>query len=163
VMPRADGALDGKSGPLGEPEVVSVMADVAAGLQQLHEIGVIHRDLKPENVLRHQGHWKLADFGIARDGEIGTQDPTFIGIGSYPYMAPEIWELKSPTVKTDLYALGCLAYELLTGRPPYLGNREEVRAGHLMRPPPEVPASNIVLKSLIASLIAKSPGRRPQD
>jgi eukaryotic-like serine/threonine-protein kinase len=78
-------------------------------------MGIIHRGLKPANVLRYAGRWKLADFGIARDQEIGTQDPTFVGWGSFPYMAPELWELKSPTIKTDLYALGCLAYELLAG------------------------------------------------
>ena len=163
VMDRADGPLADKATPLKESEVVAVMTDLAAGLEQLREIGVIHRDLKPANVLRHAGHWKLADFGIARDREIGTQDPTFIGMGSYPYMAPELWELKSPTVKTDLYALGCLAFQLLAGRPPYPGNREAARAGHLTIPPPEVPAINILLKNLIARLIAKDPGRRPQD
>jgi serine/threonine protein kinase len=163
VMARADGPLADKANPLEESEVVAVMADLAAGLEQLHELGVIHRDLKPENVLRHEGRWKLADFGIARDREIGTQDPTFIGIGSYPYMAPELWELKSPTVKTDLYALGCLAFQLLSGRPPYPGNREAARAGHLTTPPPEAPASNTLLKNLIARLIAKDPGDRPQD
>ena len=165
VMARADGALADKVkvAPLEEPEVVSVMTDLATGLQQLHAIGIIHRDLKPENVLWHKGRWKLADFGIARDQEIGTQDPTFIGMGSYPYMAPEIWELKSPTVKTDIYALGCVAFQLLAGMPPYPGNREAARAGHLKMSPPDVRTSNPLLKMLIARLIAKNPGDRPQD
>ena len=157
VMERADGALvdlvkkakaaDG----LEEIEVVSVMTDVAAGLEELRRIEIIHRDLKPANVLWHKGRWKLADFGIARDREIGTQDLTFIGFGSYPYMAPEIWELKSPEVSTDFYALGCLAFELLKGSVPYPGNREAARVGHLMTALPEVPARDPVLRSLIAS------------
>ena len=170
VMERADGALvdlvdkakaaDG----LEETEVVSVMTDVAAGLEELHGIGIIHRDLKPANVLWHKGRWKLADFGIARDREIGTQDPTFVGFGSYLYMAREIWELRSPTAWTDLYALGCLAFELLTGSVPYPGNQETARVGHsLMTPLPEVPARDIVLKSLIAKLMDKCPKRRPQN
>ena len=134
VMPLADGALAAASVPMGEAEVVPVLVDIATGLQDLHSMEIIHRDLKPANVLRYAGWWKLADFGIARDQEIGTQDPTFVGWGSFPYMAPELWELKSPTIKTDLYALGCLAYELLgrlpavhrgpggpSGRSPYPG------------------------------------------
>ena len=54
-----------------------------------------------------------------------------MGWGSFPYMAPELWELKSPTIKTDLYALGCMAYELLAGSPPYTGDQAALRAGHL--------------------------------
>jgi hypothetical protein len=163
VMRRAEKALSDIATPLDESAVAPVITDIASGLQQLHSIGIIHRDLKPANVLRHMDLWKLADFGIARDQEIGTQDLTFIGWGSHAYMAPEIWELKSPTIKTDLYALGCLAYELLAGSLPYPGDRETARAGHLMGPSPEVPARNIVLKRLIAGLIAKDPGNRPQD
>jgi serine/threonine protein kinase len=146
-----------------EAEVVSIMTDIATGLQQLHAIGVIHRDLKPANVLRHDGRWKLADFGIARDQEIGTQDPTFIGWGSFPYMAPELWQLKSPTVRTDLYALGCVGFELLTGVPPYTGDQAAIRAGHLAENVPDVPCSNAVLRNLIIRLLVKDPGDRPQD
>ena len=61
-----------------------------------------------------------------------------MGWGSFPYMAPELWELKSPTVKTDLYALGCLGYELLAGAPPYTGDQAALRAGHLTQAPPAV-------------------------
>lgn len=163
VMARADGALADAARPMDEPELASVMADIATGLEQLHAIGIIHRDLKPANVLRHDGRWKLADFGIARDEEIGTQDPTFIGWGSRPYMAPELWELKSPTVKTDLYALGCVGFELLTGAPPYTGDQAAVRAGHLSHDIPAVPSSSVMLKNLITRLIATNPGDRPQD
>lgn len=126
VMARAEGgSLSGVVMPLDEASAATVMLDIAKGLQQLHSIGIIHRDLKPANVLKQLGKWKLADFGIARDEEIGTQNPTFIGWGSSPYMAPELWELKSPTVKTDLYALGCVAFELLNGHPsPRLVGRE---------------------------------------
>jgi hypothetical protein len=114
-------------------------------------------------VLRHGGHWKLADFGIARDQEVGTQSPTFLKWGSPPYMSPEIWQGKSPTVKTDLYALGCLSYELLTGAPPYAGDLEAIRAGHLAQPLPKVSYDNAILANLITRLIAKKPGDRPQD
>jgi serine/threonine protein kinase len=162
VMLRAGSALSAIL-PIAEADAVAVLTDVASGLQQLHLAGILHRDLKPLNVLQHDGLWKLADFGIARDEEIGTQDPTFIGAGSLPYMAPELWQLKSPTVKSDLYALGCLGYELLTGRPPYTGDLQALRTAHLIQAPPDPPYSNPTLKSLIARLVAKEPGDRPQD
>ena len=163
VMPLAEGALADASLPMVEAEAVPVLVDIATGLQDLHSILILHRDLKPANILRHAGRWKLADFGLARDQEIGTQDPTLVGWGSFPYMAPELWELKSPTVKTDLYALGCLGYELLAGVPPYTGDQAAVRAGHLTQAPPEAGCRDPVLKNLIGRLIAKGPEDRPQD
>jgi len=78
-------------------------------------------------------------------------------------MAPELWELKSPTVKTDLYAFGCLGYELLAGVRPYIGDLMAIRAGHLTQAPPQAPCSDAVLKNLISRLMAKRPGERPQD
>jgi hypothetical protein len=164
VMARADGgSLAEAASPLDDAQVASVLMDITGGLQQLHSIGIIHRDLKPANVLKHNGRWKLADFGIARDAEIGTQDPTFLGWGSSPYMAPEIWDLKSPTVKTDLYAVGCIAFELLNGQPPYTGDRDAIRTGHVSQPVPDVATGNTVLRSLVTRLLAKDPGERPQD
>jgi serine/threonine protein kinase len=163
VMARAGDPLTAVTIPMGEPEAIAVMTDIATGLLDLHSIAIIHRDLKPPNVLHHDGRWKLADFGIARDQEIGTQDPTFVGWGSRHYMAPELWELKSPTIKTDLYAFGCLGFELLAGTPPYTGDEAAIRAGHLTQAPPDVPCSNIKLKNLITRLIAKKPADRPQD
>ena len=164
VMPRAEGgALADASLPLAEAEAVPVLVDIATGLQDLHSILILHRDLKPANVLCHSGRWKLADFGIARDQEIGTQDPTFAGGGTPYYMAPELWELKSPTVKTDLYALGCLGYELLAGVQPYTGDLMAIRAGHLTQAPPQAPCSDAVLRNLIGRLMAKRPEDRPQD
>ena len=162
VMARAGSPLSAAV-PMSEANAIAAMIDIVSGLQQLHLTGIIHRDLKPPNVLRHNGHWKLADFGIARDQEIGTQDPTFIGAGSLPYMAPELWQLKSPTVKTDLYALGCLGFELLTGRPPYTGNLVALRAAHFTQAAPDAPYSNPTVKNLIRRLMAKDPGDRPQD
>lgn len=164
VMLRADGALADQHLPLDEAAVITVMTDIASGLQELHSIAILHRDLKPANVLAHGGRWKLADFGIARDEEIGTQNPTFVGWGSPPYMAPEVWEARRPTVKTDLYALGCVGFELLSGEPPYPGDDvAAIRSAHLVQPIPETPTGNIVLRNLITRLLAKDQGERPQD
>jgi serine/threonine protein kinase len=163
VMARADGALADVALPVAETVVVATMTDIAYGLQELHNIGIIHRDLKPANVLRHNDRWKLADFGIARDEEIGTQNPTFLGWGSPPYMSPELWNRQSPTVKTDLYALGCVGFELLAGEPPYMGEVATIRTGHLTHAVPQVPSGNTTLRNLITRLLTKEPGGRPQD
>lgn len=163
VMARADGALADLTLPIDDAAAIAVMTDIAAGLQELHAIGIIHRDLKPANVLSHGGRWKLADFGIARDEEIGTQNPTFVGWGSPPYMAPELWEARRPTVKTDLYALGCVGFELVGAKPPYTGDNAALRDAHLSQAVPDVPTANVALRNLIARLLAKDPGKRPQD
>lgn len=163
IMDRADSALAEVALPLDDATTIAVLSDIAAGLQQLHTIGIIHRDLKPPNVLQHAGRWKLADFGIARDEEIGTQDPTFVGWGSSPYMAPELWQMKSPTVKTDLYALGCIGYQLLKGQVPFAGDRDALRTAHLTQTAPDAPTANTALRNLVARLLAKDPGERPQD
>jgi hypothetical protein len=163
VMARAGDPLAAVTIPMGEPDAIAVMTDIATGLRDLHSTAIIHRDLKPFNVLLHNGRWKLADFGIARDQEIGTQDPTFIGAGSAHYMAPEIWNLQSPTFKTDLYALGCLGFELLAGTPPYTGDRAAIQTGHLTTALRDVPCTNVKLKTVITRLMAKNPADRPQD
>ncbi len=163
VMPRADKSLD-EIGTPTDAETLQIIREITAGLRELHERGIIHRDLKPPNILRHEDRWVLADFGIARDTEIGTGDPTFVGWGTFDYMAPELWELRSPTVKTDLYALGCLGYELLAGSPPFAGRDPDgCRNGHMHEMPRPLERGNPQLRSLIQRLLNKDPATRPQD
>ena len=163
VMRRAERSLADMEMPTDESAVLGVGTDIATGLLQIHSVGIIHRDLKPPNVLLHEGRWKLADFGIARDQEIGTQTPTFVGWGSPEYMAPELWQLRSPSIQTDLYALGCILFELVTGVPPYTGPAEALRALHISAPLPSMPSVHPTLKNLLIRLLSKDPGGRPQD
>jgi hypothetical protein len=156
--------LDERGGSLPSDEALSILRDVTTGLRELHQASVIHRDLKPENVLLREGRWKLADFGIARDADIGTQSPTFLGWGSRPYMAPETWRGLSPTFKTDLYSLGCVAYQLMSGRPPFRGSEaEDFRRQHLEESPPELTAGPLPLRRIVLRLLSKDPAERQQD
>jgi serine/threonine-protein kinase len=129
-----------------EADAIEILKHIAIGLNELHQAAVIHRDLKPANILLSDGKWKLSDFGIARDAELGTGNPTFLGWGTCAYMAPELWENRSPTFKSDLYALGCVAVELLTGKTPFLGpDPEDFRIQHLQNQPTKPTKANPAL------------------
>jgi serine/threonine-protein kinase len=167
VMPRAGGSLAGwleTRRTVDEGEALSILVDITVGLRELHQAGVIHRDLKPGNVLRHDGRWTLADFGIARDTELGTQVPTFLGAGTDAYKAPETWLGKSPSPKTDLYSLGCLAVELFAGAPPFSGpDPASYRQQHLEDVPNADAVSPPLLQRLVLRLLSKNPAERQQD
>ena len=144
-------------------------AELADALAYAHAEGIIHRDIKPENVLLSAGHALLADFGVARAVEAGASDrltETGIALGTPAYMSPE-QSLGSDAVdgRSDLYSLGCVLYELLTGEPPYTGpTAQAIVAKRLTDPIPSArrlretvpPAVDIVLQRLLA----KSPADR---
>ncbi|WP_331745565.1 protein kinase domain-containing protein [Streptomyces virginiae] len=154
-------------GPLPVDDVLRWGEEICQALEAAHRAGVVHRDVKPSNVLiTAAGRMKLCDFGIARRA-LATQGLTATGsaIGTPGYMAPE--QIRGDTVgpTTDLYAVGCLLYELLTGRPPFTGEALSVLSKHLEQTPvpirdlrPEVPAA---LDRLVGQLLAKDPARRP--
>lgn len=137
VMEWVDGGdlarLIRERAPLPVDEAVYLALDVLNGLAAIHRAGIVHRDVKPANVLldRH-GRAKLTDFGIARRAD----DPTLTGpvdlLGTAPYVAPERIRGQPATAASDLYALGVLLYELLTGRLPFPGQTpDELLAQHL--------------------------------
>jgi eukaryotic-like serine/threonine-protein kinase len=153
---RAEGALDPE-------EVRAIAAQVAAGLEHAHGQGLVHRDLKPGNLIqRTDGTTKIADFGIAR-GSHGTElTETGAIVGTAAYLAPEQAEGGEVTPRTDLYALGAVLHELLTGRPPWqvrsladLGRRRTEPVPPL---PPHVPAD---LRDAVTRALAPDPADRP--
>lgn len=156
-----------RSGALSWQEVAECGRQLSSALQYAHNHGVIHRDLKPGNVyLKKDAHLKLGDFGIARDTL--SQDLTDVGltVGTYSYMSPELVRgQREITGKSDLYALGCLLFELLTGRAPYPGdNFAQIFEQHLNSTPPRPSHSCDCPKSfdeLIKTLLEKSPDNRP--
>jgi len=144
---------------------LDVAAQAAAGLDAAHRIGLVHRDIKPGNILiGADGLVKITDFGIAHAaGSAPITGPGLV-MGTTQYMAPERIAGGQATPASDLYALGILIYECLTGLPPFDGGTAEVMAGHLYLPMPPLPAGvPPELDELIARLTAKDPAARLSD
>ena len=166
VMPMAARSLAAAlvSGDLDEQSRLSAFVDIARGLMELAAASVLHRDLKPANVLELNGRWQLADFGIARDLLEDTGTYTFLGAGTMPYMAPELWQGQPATVKSDLYALGVIGFEVLTCSRPFNGPGEaEFRQQHQHQPAPEPAGVPAAIARLLLRMLAKNPAERPAD
>ncbi len=156
-------------GALGAEQAAAVVAQIAGALAAAHRAGIVHRDIKPGNVMVDQtGAVKVLDFGIVRlEGGV-TLTQTATVLGSAFYLAPELAHGAEADARSDLYALGCLLYELLTGRPPFTGELPAaILSQHISaapRPPDELdPAVPAALSELVLRLLAKDPGRRPGD
>ena len=127
------------SGPFSWRETAECGRQIAAALQHGHNHGVIHRDLKPGNVFfKPNGTAKLGDFGIARDLTATEITDPGLTVGTYAYMAPEIIRgERAITGQVDLYALGCVLFEMMVGRTPFTGdNFAQIFDQHLNQPAP---------------------------
>ena len=143
-----------------EEEAIQTLLAITKGLLEVEDL--VHRDLKPANVLQHQGHWKLADFGIARLVEDSTSENTLRNFRTPPYAAPEQWDGLAATSATDVYALGCIAYELLAGQPPFEGPAfEDYARQHRLEAAPPMASGSARLRSLVSSMLRKAPSARP--
>ncbi|AKF81289.1 serine/threonine protein kinase [Myxococcus fulvus] len=164
-------------GPLSSREALEVLEQVGAALGVAHAAGVVHRDLKAQNVMRLSGGgealWvKLVDFGVAKaltPGVPGASSLTHTGValGTPLSMAPEQIRGEVPDARTDLYALGVLLFQLVTGQPPFQGaTRHEVEEQHLHAPPPRpterapVPSG---LDDVVSRCLAKTREERYPD
>ncbi|MQY20235.1 serine/threonine-protein kinase [Nocardia macrotermitis] len=156
--------------PLPVAWVASVAAQIATALSYAHAVPVVHRDLKPDNILvTPDGTVKIIDFGIAALLTPGTPRLTKLGgwVGTCQYMAPEQGAGARPTPRADLYALGCIVYEMLSGYALFDGIDAKVLHDHAFTPP--TPPRNIradvpdELDELVMELLAKEPEQRPVD
>jgi serine/threonine-protein kinase len=164
--------LVARHAPLAPAQVISLLIEVLDALSAAHARGVIHRDLKPSNIflvreLDGSESIKLLDFGLAKRGTApdGVVSNSEIIIGTPHYMAPEQALNEAVGPRTDLYAVGVIAFEMLTRRRPFPGRSNlELVAHHLKSPPPrpsfyvELPAR---LDAFVLSLLAKDPQQRP--
>ncbi len=153
-------------------EVVHIGKQVCAALQHAHDKGIIHRDLKPSNLMRlEDGTIKLTDFGIAKDMDVTALTAANCTVGTAAYMSPEQCKGETVTSKSDLYSLGVVLFELLTGRKPFTAESPiEMFTKHVNEPPPrpnwslkgtsmgEIPTW---LETIVLQLLEKKPEHRP--
>jgi len=182
VMPYVDGETLRqrltREGALPIGDSVRLMRELADAVAYAHTRGVMHRDLKPENVLLSAGHAVVADFGIAKALAAATQDgsaavagltSTGMAVGTPAYMAPEqVVGDATMDHRADLYSLGVISYEMLTGNHPFAGRTaQSIAAAHLTETPAplaerrkDVPPA---LAAIVMRLLAKDPAARPQS
>ena len=153
--------LDG--GPLSPARALDVIEQAATGLAAAHRAGLLHRDIKPGNLLLSQdGLIKITDFGIARAAGSVVHTRTGALTGTPAYLAPERFGGAPATPATDLYALGVVAYQCLTGQLPFTGDPLVVALAHVERDMPPLPGSVPAdLAALVADLTRKDPRARP--
>jgi eukaryotic-like serine/threonine-protein kinase len=154
-----------RDGALRADDVLALARQVCAGLEHAHANGLVHRDLKPGNLIeRDDGTVKIADFGIARavEGTELTEAGTIVGTAAY--LAPEQAEAGTVTPATDLFALGVVLYELLTGKQPWKVDSLASLAGRRDAPPPDLPADTPPgLRAAIGRCLLPEPEDRPSS
>jgi serine/threonine protein kinase len=168
VMPLYERGSLKDAAPLALDETVVLSAQIAKGLDALHERAILHRDVKPSNILLDRdGDAALADFGLALMADSTRVTDAGALLGTPHYLAPELIAGEEATIQSDIYAFGCVLYECLTGRPPFHEARRpaEVAFAQLVEEPPdprqqhpELPED--VSLALIGAL-AKNPDERP--
>jgi serine/threonine-protein kinase len=173
VMPFIEGEslrqrLD-REGELPVADAARIMREVVDALAAAHEAGVVHRDIKPDNVLLSGNHAIVTDFGVAKavSEATGRQQITTAGValGTPAYMAPE-QAAASPNIdhRADIYAVGAMAYELLAGRPPFIGpTAQAVLAAHVTEAPDDVSGHRASIPPGMAAVIMKCLEKKPAD
>jgi serine/threonine-protein kinase PpkA len=160
------GSVAARMDSLDTATSVRCIREIAGALDHAHRNRVIHRDVKPENILCHEdGSFLLSDFGVARVSE-ATSSLTAEGatLGTPQYMSPEQWRGEDLDGRTDLYALGVVLYQLLTGSAPYSGTDGwAIGMQHMVAEIPRLPADKAAFQPLLDSLLAKQREQRPAN
>ncbi len=154
-----------KRGKLTVTEVVDIMSQISDGLSVAHDSYIIHRDIKPQNIMiLENGMVKITDFGIAMAMNATQLTQTNSVMGSVHYLPPEQASGKGSTLKSDIYSMGILMYELLTGVLPYRGdNAVEIALKHLKEPFPDIREEVDDLPQSVENVILKSTAKNPKN
>lgn len=166
LVDGADLASLVKPGPMEPMRAIGLLEQVADALDTLHKKGLVHLDVKPANVLVTQResikeHVYVADFGLTRRGATGHRTRGGDFLGSPTYAAPEHLKSEPLDGRTDQYALACVLFACLTGRPPFPGDVQQVIQGHLNKQPPKVTSLVPRLPAGIDDVVAKGMSKDP--
>ncbi|MFH1748392.1 MAG: serine/threonine-protein kinase [Planctomycetota bacterium] len=154
--------LVAEPGGLGPQKAAFFVDGVAQGLAYLHDRGIVHRDLKPANIFYDDGYVKIGDYGLSKHISVSKHSGQTVSVGTVHYMAPEIGS-GSYTKAIDIYALGVILYELLTGRLPFTGaSMGEILMRHLSDSP-DITGIPEPFAGVIAKALAKDPKQRYAD
>jgi serine/threonine protein kinase len=154
--------LMARTGPMQPDRAVDLLLQICAGLEHAHAAGLVHRDIKPQNLLvRRDGVAKIADFGIARTLQATQLTQAGTVLGTAAYLAPEQAAGERVTAAADIYSLGAVAYELLSGRPPYTVESLADLAVAQREPPAPIDGVSVELNRAILQALATNPEARP--
>ncbi|MDO5568521.1 MAG: Stk1 family PASTA domain-containing Ser/Thr kinase [bacterium] len=154
-----------KRGPLTIPEVIDIMSQLTEGLAHAHDAYIIHRDIKPQNILiLDNGLVKITDFGIAMAANATQLTQTNSVMGSVHYLPPEQAGGQSSTIKSDIYSLGIVMYELLSGTVPFKGeNAVEIALKHMKEAIPNLRKQNPLIPQSIENIVIKATAKNPKN
>jgi serine/threonine protein kinase len=143
---------------------VELLGAAADGIDALHAAGLVHRDIKPANILLEGDTPYVSDFGLAKDSQASNLTRPGQALGSLDYMSPEQIRGEEVSPATDVYALGCVMWECLTGAPPY-GGRPSMRVlfAHLQEPPPDLTAVRPEISAGAARAVTRALEKEPDD
>jgi serine/threonine protein kinase/tetratricopeptide (TPR) repeat protein len=171
VMPNVEGPtlrsrLE-REGKLPVDEALRIVREVADALDYAHRHGVVHRDIKPENIMLHEGHAMVTDFGIGKALSESASDSltgTGVSLGTAAYMSPEQAAGETVDARSDIYSLGCVLYEMLTGEPPFTGpNAQAVIAKRFVQKAADVAALREGVTRTVSNVVARALAREPMD
>jgi len=152
-------------GTLSVSETLTIMKQVCEGVDVAHKLGIVHRDLKPQNIfIREDGLIKIMDFGIAYQQDASPLTQTNAVMGSVHYLSPEQAKGESATIQTDIYSLGIVMYEMLTGSVPYTGDSAvNIVLRHLRETVPYVSEKNEHVPQSVENIIIRATAKNPDD